>query len=84
MAFVYKLTLALLVAALPNVAFADTLNAADTAWMMTASALVLFHVAPRLVAFLCRPCRFEECAVSADAVLHHCLCNVSLVVCSGL
>ena len=51
MAFVYKLTLAILIAALPNVAFADTLNAADTAWMMTASALVLFMLLPGLSLF---------------------------------
>lgn len=41
----------LLAALLPSVAFADTLNSGDTAWMLVATALVLFMTIPGLSLF---------------------------------
>ena len=43
--------LALVIFALPAVAGADSLNAGDTAWMITATALVLFMTIPGLALF---------------------------------
>ena len=44
-------TLLLLAALLPSTAFADQLNGADTAWILTATALVLFMTIPGLSLF---------------------------------
>ncbi len=48
--FTLLLGLALLLA-LPNIALADELNSGDTAWMLTATALVLFMTIPGLALF---------------------------------
>lgn len=45
-----KLT-ALLLTLMPSLAFADELNSGDTAWMLTATALVLFMTIPGLSLF---------------------------------
>jgi len=46
-----KTILGLSLALLPGLAFADELNGADTAWIMTATALVLFMTLPGLALF---------------------------------
>ena len=49
-ASISKVLLALLVL-LPSVSFADELNAANTSWIMTSTALVLFMTLPGLALF---------------------------------
>ena len=44
-------TLAVLLATLPAQAFADDLNGANTAWILTSTALVLFMTIPGLSLF---------------------------------
>jgi Amt family ammonium transporter len=39
---------------LPSLALADELNVGDTAWILTATALVLFMTIPGLSLFCCR------------------------------
>ena len=41
----------ILLALLPMTAFADVINCADTAWIMTSTALVLFMTLPGLALF---------------------------------
>ena len=41
----------ILLALLPMTAFADVINGADTAWIMTSTALVLFMTLPGLALF---------------------------------
>lgn len=47
-----KKNLFLLLALLPSVGFADELSGADTAWILTATALVLFMTIPGLSLFM--------------------------------
>ncbi len=49
--YTLKALLIMLFAALPSLAFADELSAGDTAWMLTATALVLFMTIPGLSLF---------------------------------
>ena len=46
-----------------------TVNGADTAWMIVATALVLFMTLPGLALFLWRTRPIQKCSFSARAVL---------------
>ena len=54
-------------------------NTGDTAWMLTATALVLFMTLPGARAVLRRPGAREERALGPDAVLRHHLRRVAAV-----
>jgi Amt family ammonium transporter len=70
-----RLFLSLCILAVPGVAGADELNAGDTAWMLTATALVLFMTLPGLALFYAGLVRAKnvlsvlmQCFVSACAM----------------
>ena len=73
-------TLAVLFATLPAQAFADDLNGANTAWILTATALVLFMTIPGLSLFYGGLVRSKECTLSFNAMFCDYLSRINHLV----
>lgn len=58
---------------LPMTVYADEVNGADTAWVLTSTALVLFMTLPGLALFYSRSGSGKECSIRIDAVFCYCL-----------
>ena len=72
----YIFALAVLTCASPSL-LASEINAGDTAWILTATALVLFMTLPGLALFYGGLVRTQKCIVCANAMLCyllHCFC----------
>ena len=54
----------------------SALDSGNTAWMITATALVLFMTLPGSSAVLWRSCTVQKRALCVDALLHYCLPDV--------
>ena len=68
----------------PQWGYAETLDGANTAWIITATALVLFMTLPGLALFLRRPGAQQKHPQCADAVLQYHLRGVAVVDGGGL
>ena len=64
--------------------FADDLNGANTAWILTSTALVLFMTIPRLIAILRWLGSLKECFVCVNAVFCRYLYGIFNLVCLWL
>ena len=56
---------------------ADKFSSGDTAWILTATALVLLMTLPGLAFFLWRTCKGSKCIIGANALLRSCLPGIS-------
>ena len=69
---------------LPIQAFADELNGANTSWILTSTALVLFMTIPGLSLFYGGLVRSKKCFIGIDAVLLYHLPCINYLVCFWL
>jgi len=76
----YRLTWSLLTLIIPSLGYADSLNGANTAWIITATALVLFMTIPGLSLFLQWLGSCKKCPLCVNAMLRYNMCILSYLV----